>query len=89
MRFKAYGLPFRGKSLVFPLALSRAALDASRFTFFKGKTRHPPIRLFSATRAIFFSVSLQVVPLKKNICKPRPFLLSVDESSPARQKCLP
>ena len=38
MRFKAYGLSFRGKSAVFPLALGRAALNAPRFTFFKSKT---------------------------------------------------
>ena len=42
MRFKAYGLSFRGKNAVFPLTLGRASLDASRFTFFKGETLHPP-----------------------------------------------
>ncbi len=44
MRFKAYGLSFRGKSSVFPLASDRAALDASRSTFFKGKTLYTGIR---------------------------------------------
>ncbi len=46
--FKPYGLPFRGKSVAFPLTLGRAALDASRFTSFNVE------RLYG--RGIFSSV---------------------------------
>ena len=39
LRFKPYGLAFRGKNAVFPLGFGRAALCRRAFAFFKRKMR--------------------------------------------------